>query len=366
MAIFFKTLFDIITEPKETVYIFFWNYNTFGLPAIKEEMECCSLKFYCHLDPTSLQEYIEKVFGTSYLVANVTKMHGGAQKVVYKVDCTNGFSSVLYVWDLTMNYFQEEIANNDVNAQSFGSDLFELNNKYLIEHSIRTPALYDLNKERNRYTFDYALVEYVAGQSAEFYFKHSDSRVTDKVFEQLGELITGMHANEREVYGKPDHNENNTRQCHLIQFENAKRQLSYACEHINDIRTNQSKLLEMLYELESRIEPRSCYGFIHGELGPNHVLVTDLLEPYLIDIEGAEFFDIEHEHSFLEFRFGDFYRYLKKDKLDLNRKLFYQYHHHLSLISAGLKLIHRGYPDQQTARDISDYHTKCALQFIEG
>lgn len=35
MAVFFKTLFNIITEHKETVYIFFWNYNTVKLPAIK-------------------------------------------------------------------------------------------------------------------------------------------------------------------------------------------------------------------------------------------------------------------------------------------------------------------------------------------
>lgn len=292
-------------------------------------------------------------------------MHGGAQKVVYKVDCSNGFSCVLYVWDLTMNYFQEEIEDDISNVQSFGSNLFELNNKFLIEHSIRTPALYDLNKERNRYTFDYALVEYIAGQEAEAYFNHTDSRVKDNVFQQLGDMITRMHANQRNVYGKLQHCENSRRPCHLIQLENAKLQLAYASQHIEGIRVNQTKLLDTLYELESRIEPREQYGFIHGELGPNHVLVTDELEPYLIDVEGAEFYDIEHEHSFLEFRFGDFYRYLKNDHLDLNRMLFYKYHHHISLVSAGLKLLHRGYPDQQTAQDITDYNYRCAMQFIE-
>lgn len=149
-------------------------------------------------------------------------------------------------------------------------------------------------------------------------------------------------------------------------MQNAIIQLSYASEYIDVIRRNQGKLLDMLYNLESKIEPRSRYGYIHGELGPNHVLVTDQLEPCLIDIEGAGFYDIEHEHSFMEFRFGDFYRYLKNDNLDVNRKLFYQYHHHLSLISAGLKLVHRGYPDQQTAKGITDYHTRRALQFIES
>ncbi|SEL79085.1 Phosphotransferase enzyme family protein [Paenibacillus sp. OK003] len=324
------------------------------------------MKFCCHLDSASLQEYMETVFGMSYVVSNVTKMHGGAQKVVYKVDCTNGFSSVLYVWDLAMNYFKEEIENNNINAKSFGSELFELNNRYFIEHSIRTPALYDLNKERDRYTFDYALVEYVAGQKAEAYFNHTDSGVKERVFQQLGEMITDMHANERKIYGKPNHNENNTGPCHLLQLENAKLQLSYAAGHIGGIRENQNKLLDTLYELESRIQPRNEYGFIHGELGPDHILVNDRLEPYLIDIEGAEFFDIEHEHSFLEFRFGDFYSYLKNDHLDRNRMLFYRFHHHISLISGGLKLLHRGYPNRQFAKDLTDHHYRCVLQFIEG
>ncbi|WEK56420.1 MAG: phosphotransferase [Candidatus Cohnella colombiensis] len=309
---------------------------------------------------------MRKTFGNSYLVANATKMHGGAQKVVYKIDCINGFSCILYVWDLAANYFQEEIANEDLNARSYGSDLFEVNNRFLTEIGVQTPALYDLNKERSRYTFDYALVEYVNGHKAEDYFHHSDPRVQDQVFERVGHMLTGMHANERQIYGKPNQISNNRESCHLLQLENAKIQLSYASQHIEGIRANQSKMLEKLYELESQIDPRSRYGFIHGELGPDHILVTDSFEPYLIDIEGAEFFDIEHEHSFLEFRFGDFYRYLKHDNLDTNRILFYRFHHHISLTSGGLKLLHRGFPDQQFAQGLIDHHYRCTLQFIEG
>jgi hypothetical protein len=149
-------------------------------------------------------------------------------------------------------------------------------------------------------------------------------------------------------------------------MKNAKRELAYASQHIGSIGANQSKLLDIMYELESRIEPRSRYGFIHGELGPDHVLINANLEPYLIDIEGAGFFDIEHEHSFLEFRFGDFYRYLMKDTLDPHRMLFYRFHHHIGLTAGGLQLIHRGYPDQQFAKGIADHHSRCALRFIEG
>jgi hypothetical protein len=82
------------------------------------------MNFTYHLDQAELQDYVITAFGSSYLVSKVSKMHGGAQKVVDKVDCTNGFSCVLYVWDLSMNYFQVEIENADIHEQSYGADLF--------------------------------------------------------------------------------------------------------------------------------------------------------------------------------------------------------------------------------------------------
>ncbi|UVI33838.1 aminoglycoside phosphotransferase family protein [Paenibacillus spongiae] len=307
---------------------------------------------------------MEKVLGSGYIIERVTRMHGGAQKVVYRIDCRNGFTCVLYVWDLTMNYFQEEIANGQTDDQPYGGRLFELNNTYLTRRGVRTPALYDLNQDRDRYPFDYALVQYVEGPKAEAYFQHADSRVKAALFEQLGEMLTIMHGDERASHGELSRFGLHPRACHLQQLENANVQLAYAARHMDSIGANQSKLLDKLNELEARIEPRNRYGFIHGELGPDHVLVNDKLEPYLIDIEGASFFDIEHEHSFLEFRFGEYYRYLKNDALDSDRMLFYRFHHHLSLISGGLKLLHRGFPDQRFARELAGAHARSALQFI--
>lgn len=176
-----------------------------------------------------------------------------------------------------------------------------------LPHGIRTPLLYDLDKRKEQYPFDYALVEYVDGQKAEFYFEHPDSRVRDQLFQQVGDMITKMHSQVRPDYGKVyGHEISAGGNCHHIQLENAKLQLSYASQYIESIQIHQDKLLNIVYELESRIRPRHEYGFIHGELGPDHILVNDKLEPFLIDIEGGMFFDIEHEHSFLELRFGDF------------------------------------------------------------
>lgn len=365
MAIFFETLFNIIAEPKETVYIFAQKCHRVGEPAKPNEMERGFMSWTCHLDKTDVQEYVGKVLGIGYVVAGVTKMHGGAQKVVYKIQCQNGFSCVLYVWDLTKNYFQEEIANESVHERSFGGHSFEINNRWLKEHGISTPALYDLHTERGRYPFDYALVEYIEGQKAEAYFQHPDQRVRDEVFERVGTMVARMHANHRPNFGKPDQSGNQRKRCHLVQLENAKEQLSYIVLHNESIRKNHDNLLAIVHELESRIDSRQRYGFIHGELGPDHILVTDRLEPYLIDIEGGQYFDIEHEHTFLELRFGKHYRYLHQNGLDLNRMLFYRLHHYISLTSGGLKLLHRGFPDQAFASNLADYHARNTLRFMD-
>jgi hypothetical protein len=93
-------------------------------------------------------------------------------------------------------------------------------------------------------------------------------------------------------------------------------------------------------------------------------LVNGDLEPYLIDIEGAMFFDIEHEHSFLQFRFGEYYSYLKNNDLDDERMLFYRLHHHISVTSGGLKLLNGTFPDKQFAKGIVDYNSQAVIQFL--
>ena len=94
-----------------------------------------------HLDLADLQEYLRLVFGSDYKLSSVTNMHGGAQKVVCKVTCTNRFSCVLYVWDTSRSYFQEDLKHQSNEERSYGSDLFQVNNTYLIQRGIQTPAL---------------------------------------------------------------------------------------------------------------------------------------------------------------------------------------------------------------------------------
>jgi hypothetical protein len=323
------------------------------------------MEYQCHIRFEDLEQLLKEIFGSGNKIQRVANRHGGAQKVVYKIECTNGFVCMLYVWDMASNYFQEEIEAVPEDERSFGSGRFEANHAFLCRHGIRTPALYYLNKERNRYAFDYAIVEYVDGQDAAFYLK-SDAETKQDVFERIGAMLEHMHSLESPTYGQiQDNNWRNTDCCYLKELANAKHSLSYAAAYIREIETNQEKLLNQLNELAARIGSRQRYSFIHGELGPDHIRVSKSLEPYVIDIEGSLFYDLEYEHSFLEFRFGDAYEYLRSSRLDHNRMLFYKLFHHLSCTEGGLKLLHRGFPNQQLAREIVEHNYRSSLAFID-
>ncbi|WP_082198505.1 aminoglycoside phosphotransferase family protein [Bacillus sp. FJAT-26390] len=321
------------------------------------------MKYNCHLDLFDLQQYVKHALGAGYVVSRVENRFGGAQKVVYKVACTNHFVCMLYVWDLSKNYFQQEIEAELINKQSYGCDLFESNQAFLSRNGIRTPQVLYLNKERDRYPFDFALVEYIDGLDAAHYLD-AETAVQEKVFGRLGTMLTKMHSLERDAFGKIN-DSSRAGKCHTLELENAKEQLAYAVNHISALQVNHGKLIDKLNELEAAIEPRARYSFIHGELGPDHVIVNDELEPYLVDLEGSMYYDVEYEHSFLEFRFGDAYSYLDNARLDRSRMLFYKFYHHISCASGGLKLLHRGFPNRGLAEMIVEHNYRSALKFIE-
>lgn len=62
-----------------------------------------------------------------------------------------------------------------------------------------------------------------------------------------------------------------------------------------------------MHALASAVRPRARHTLIHGELGPDHVLVGAGGEPVPVDIEGLLYFGPEWEHVFLELRFGPHY-----------------------------------------------------------
>jgi hypothetical protein len=114
------------------------------------------------------------------------------------------------------------------------------------------------------------------------------------------------------------------------------------------------------------VAPRQEYTLIHGELGPDHVLV-DSGHAVMIDIEGLMFLDVEWEHVFLELRFGPHYAVLAEGhikELDQQRLALYRLAIRLSLVDGPLRLLEGDFPHREGMLAIAESNAQAALALL--
>ncbi|WP_431904246.1 phosphotransferase [Nonomuraea sp. bgisy101] len=116
--------------------------------------------------------------------------------------------------------------------------------------------------------------------------------------------------------------------------------------------------------LRSTVRARETYGLVHGELGPDHVLITPAGEPVMIDFEGLTYFDIEWEHAWLQMRFGYAYPVLRPVDLDPHRLELYRYAQVLSLIEGPLRIADTDFPDRQWMLKLAEWNITKALAVV--
>ncbi|MFI6814244.1 hypothetical protein ACIBG7_17655 [Nonomuraea sp. NPDC050328] len=144
----------------------------------------------------------------------------------------------------------------------------------------------------------------------------------------------------------------------------ARADLGEAAARVERLAAAGDELAAVLGDLADGIEPRAECGLVHGELGPDHVLVDAAGEPVLIDIEGVVPFDVEWEHVFLRIRFGEHYPALAVPGLDERRLRFYRLAQHLSLVAGPLRLLDGDFPDRAFMAGIAEHHTGQALAVL--
>jgi len=317
----------------------------------------------CHIKVDYLQKIIKSSLELNYNIVQIIRIYGGARKVTYKIECDQNFCCILYVWDNSMDYFNKYTKDNII-FESNGSDLFELNNKFLIQNGIRTPGIYYIDRSNKDYLFDFALVEYISGGEIGNFFG-ADEDTQYKIFTDLDKNIKKMHSVKNKFYGNLKVKKSYEGRSEELLLNKTLEDIQYSSKFHEGIFKNKIMLIQKIQELYSKIKPRNDYVFIHGELGPNHVFVDEHLNTYLIDIESAMFFDIEYEHSFLELRFGEFYKYLTVNNLDIDRLRFYKLHLHISCLSGALQLKQKGYPDLEDVNGMIENNSKHVLSFIQ-
>ena len=128
------------------------------------------------------------------------------------------------------------------------------------------------------------------------------------------------------------------------ELEDIRQNITYLREYDKELSDLYTKIEVLATKLADKIEKRNEYTFIHGELGPNHVIVDKDNNAYLIDIEGAKYYDVEEELSFLDIRFNKMLR-KAENTVDEQRIYFYHIGHCLGYLRGTMELKQKGYYD---------------------
>ncbi|MEV4079242.1 phosphotransferase [Nonomuraea fuscirosea] len=336
----------------------------------------------------------------------VERVRGGTSKGVYRLAADDGRSAILYVWSQDEDFWRTPSAPSTPGVvagqggqagqggtvgEPSGLELFEASRARLEGLGVRVPRLLLASRAGEWLPADAAVVEDLRGGTLEARLS-ADPEGAAPLMDRLAESLRLMsecraprpgrvaeidHGQAGEgdgdaAIGRGDDAEEardggpGGESCPGIVLRWALKDLGEAAGRVGRIAAERGAFEDALRGLHAAVRPRAGHGLIHGELGPDHVLIDDRDEPVLIDIEGASYFDVEWEHVFLKIRFGDHYERLRVDGMDERRLRFYRLAHHLSLVAGPLRLLDGDFPDRDFMTGIATQHTEAALSFMNA
>ncbi|MER6106212.1 phosphotransferase [Streptomyces sp. NPDC001832] len=322
-------------------------------------------------DIEDLSGLVRDALGAGCHVVAVDRLRGGSKKGVYRVrvDGTRIASVIVYSWAEAENFWlgAREADPADPFAPASGLVPFLTAQRSLDSLGARVPRVLLVDDSRRRYPADVAVVEDVSGGTLEALFETDPTRALGTLGD-LAEMLEVIHRHRGQRYGRVDLLERSGSvsevSCERRVLDRALRDLEEAAGRDGRIAAVGAALRDRLQELADRVSPRTEYGLIHGELGPDHVLVDADGHPVLIDIEGLMYFDVEWEHVFLQLRFGERYTALAQPGLDPQRLDLYMLAMRLSLVAGPLRLLDVDFPDRAFMQGIAEHHAKEALALL--
>ena len=292
---------------------------------------------------------IRDVFGNRPLTGT-QRLRGGSNKGVHRLTFADGGTCVVYRWHTDESFWPAEVAF-DVGPlrPRHGRADFLRRHARVRALGVRVPEILGVSGD------DLALVEDVPGGSLEDLLAR-DAAGGREVLALLRAGLLRMHSATGLVPDDPA-------PCEQIIAERGRRALAEAASRVPRIAAAETRLGYALNTRLAAISPRRRAGLIHGELGPDHVLLDAAGEPVLIDLDGSTVFDVEWEHAFMELRFGEHYAALRTVELDPARLELYRLVHHLSLVAGPLQLLDGNFPDREFMLGIVRWHTERVLAF---
>jgi hypothetical protein len=322
-------------------------------------------------DVESMRPVARAVFGRGRSLHRVERLPGGSKKGAYRLTMDDGGTALVYAWGDSEDYWQGVLPEGaddpaDPFSHASGLALFEAAARRLTAAGVRCPGILFADRSRALYPADIAVVEDIAGGSLEALLEN-DPVAAQRPLSVLSGWLAAMAAVRSQWLGKVAFVDAGGRShgtsCEKIMLDRTLAQLSDIAGRDRRAASAQDRLEEALHSLAGPIQPRATSTLVHGELGPDHVLIDRHGEPVLIDIEGAMYFDVEVEHVWTRMRFGGHYAKLSPGGLDEDRLRFYQLCMHLGLVAGPLRIADTGHPERDWFRSLAEHHLQHALTF---
>ncbi|WP_327238111.1 aminoglycoside phosphotransferase family protein [Streptomyces sp. NBC_01317] len=328
------------------------------------------------LTPEDVAGVVRAAFGSGRGPVRVDRLLGGSKKGVYRLSFGDASSAVLYSWAASENYWPERAGSPDGHedhddpfSDATGHDLFVAAHRALTDLGVRAPRVHLADDSMELFPAAFAVVEDLRGETLDDLLDRDRDAAGD-VMARLGEMLTVLHGSRSPVLGKaavvaagrgiaPG-----DRTAERTVLDRVVRDLAEGAALDRRLAELREPLAEVAAELAGAVGPRGTYGLIHGELGPDHVLIDPKGRPVLIDIEGLMHFDVEWEHVFLRLRFGESYPALHRPGLDEDRLRFYRFAQHLSLVAGPLRILQGDFPDRAFMRGLVEEHLHHTRSFL--
>jgi hypothetical protein len=295
---------------------------------------------------------VRAAFGSDRRPREVIRLEGGSTKGVYRVTLDDGSTTLAYRWHADENFWPaQSVLDLGPFVPDAGRAAFVEQHQKLTGLGVRVPKLVYLDEPA-----DLALVEDLRGGTLEALLARDAARGRG-VLSRLASMLRRMHSDTATGSG-PSTEEFIT--------ERGRRSLAEAAARVPRIAAMQDRLAYELSARSAAVMPRQANGLIHGELGPDHVLLDDAGDPVLIDIEATTHFDVEWEHAFLELRFGEFYPLLHTVELDPARLQLSRLVQYLSLVAGPLLLLDGDFPHREFMLDIAAANTERVLACLSA
>lgn len=317
------------------------------------------------LQPEDLHELVAEQFGSARRLTGLERLAGGSKKGVYRLRLDDGSTAILYSWAAGENFWPTfGSVPDDPFTDASGAELFAVNHAALVAAGVRVPRLVTLDRDRGYLDADLAVVEDAGGTTLEAVMER-DPTAAAAILSALGENLRRMHTSFGDSYGKladiARGEASQARRPEDVIVDRALGQLDAVAGRDGRIAAARDRIAAHVHDLRGLVPPRQRYALVHGELGPDHVLVSAAGEPVIIDIEGLAYFDVEWEHAWLQMRFADGYPALRPVEVDPARIDLYRYAQTLSLIEAPLRIAETDFPDRQWMLELAEWNIKKAL-----